>query len=209
MSHLQKSKIKTSLFSKRPFIFCGDDPPENATITHMRNELKKAQDEANDFRTKFSDVETQLKELKREKMNEMEQVKSINDDLTKQLKEVTGKLSGLEPLSNKVQSYETFIQSEFENRIASLPEEKREGVKLVSEVAGDPIASLTKLTATISLLGLNTPQQGVITNPTAPNPNTPNPNAPNPDDKKIDVKNLGWGQALKPLEELTGKGKQQ
>lgn len=181
------------------------NPPadESSTIRQMRAELEAKNADLAAAKQLAEEKENKLKEIERAALNDAERLRLELQDKVKAEAELKQQLENEKVNKQALDITNQFLVKKFEDGIAALPEEKREAIKKLSFVEGNPVLSLERLEETVKLTGVGLTPAGSITNPGA---NTPPPGNLPPE--KIDLKNLTWGQALRSLDEIkAGKKK--
>ena len=187
--------------SNKGIFFPGDDP-DNSTIITMREQIKKLQEDLNQAKTDLTEARTNVKNMEREKMTEIERLRDENKSFAEALENSKQMAVHLENTTKSIETFTSFVNKQFDTRLNAVPTEQREKLKALAHIEGNPIESLTRLDAAIELAGLN--KTDVVTNPHAGNPDPANKPNDKLDMTKINFSTVG---VLKPVEVLLQEAK--
>ncbi len=179
--------------------------PDNSTVIQMRNQIDALTKDLNTLKserdiekTEKETLQAKLKQLDLEKLGEVERVTAINTDLQKQLDTALAEIGKIEPLQTRLTEVHKHIEGSYESMLNRIPDEvKRNEMRTLTFVDGDPVNSETKLLSAMKIMfGEDSLKVGEITIPGS---------GPTPEKKgevKYDPKTISWKDGLTPVAEL-------
>lgn len=150
-----------------------ENPPENATIRQMRDQIEASNRRAADAEEARKQAEERATALEREKMDEMERLKAERADAEKRIKE-------LEPIRDEHGKYVSAFQNLYQQELQAVPEEHRARLEKLSGTGtwADRVELLRDAKALISTPAEAPARFGTPTNPPIPGATPPPPSAP-------------------------------
>ena len=181
---------------------------DNANFVQLReqynnvvNDNKTVKEQLEKVASDKAALEARLAEIERANMSEIERVKSINEEVTGKLNELSEKAKKADQLEEVIKQRDAKLFESYESQLSRIPEDKREVVKKLTLDTSDPIKSLDLLNTQLTLLDIKPLQQGVVTQPVGGDKN----NGTETERKPLNPKNISWDQAFAGSREKINK----
>jgi ribosome-binding ATPase YchF (GTP1/OBG family) len=176
-------------------LICGEGE-DNSTITQMRAQIDAANALAKTKEVELETARQQLKAIQDAELSEAQKLRYALEEKEKEVAKLTPLQEQLENARKENETNKGILLAQYEELVAGIPEDKRAAIKSATHIEGNPIESLSRIKAIISVTDFKPPSQGQITNPGGGGVGKEENKEGTPPNMK-QIMRTGWGAILK------------